>query len=83
VGASRLFLCFHYRHKVSLADLRSFGFITLGGRGASRPQTRGEGWCVHASSQMREKLFVVISHEPGLVSEDVIAKRDESRSGTW
>jgi len=28
VGASRLFLCFHYRHKVSLADLRSFGFIT-------------------------------------------------------
>ena len=39
VGVSRLFLCFYYRHKVSLADLRSFCFITLGERGASRPQT--------------------------------------------
>jgi hypothetical protein len=51
--------------------------------GAPDPEIRGEGWCVHASSQMREKLLVVTSHERGLVSEDVIAKRDKSRSGTW
>jgi hypothetical protein len=28
VGVSRLFLSFYYRHRVSLADLLSFGFIT-------------------------------------------------------
>ena len=28
VGVSILFLCFYYRHRVSLADLLSFGFIT-------------------------------------------------------
>ena len=44
--------------------------------GSPDPEIRSEGWCVHASSQMREGLIVVISHERGLVSKDVIAKRD-------
>ena len=51
--------------------------------GAPDPEISSEGWCVHASAQMREGLFVVISHERGLVSEDVIAKRDEGWGGTW
>ena len=51
--------------------------------GAPNPEIRIEGWCVHASSQMREGLLVVISHERGLVSEDVIAKCDEGWGGTW
>ena len=27
--SSRLFLCFYFRHRVSLADLLAFGFINI------------------------------------------------------
>jgi hypothetical protein len=46
------------------------------------PEIRSEEWCIHSFSQMRELHLVVISHERGPESENVIAKRDEGWCGT-